>query len=460
MMNTATAAAPAVNDRREIFGWLMYDWANSTFPTIVAGALFGPYLNGLAQTASIEQGLGDNGVVLSLGIFGAITAKSLFATCVSISVLLQVLLLPFLGSIADYTGLKKRLMMATCFVGAFATCCMAFLTGDLYLWGGLLFIIANLSFGASIVLYNAFLSDICTPERRDAVSSRGFALGYIAGGLVLGLSMILVSWGKAHGMTAQAVRAALLLSGVWWAGFALLTFRRLRSRPPARHLSPGRSVWTIGLSELRTTFRELRRLPHTLKFLIGYLFYNDGIQTVISVAAVFLTEELFPKGGAATPGESQAFILKVFLMTQLVAFVSALAFGRIAAVIGTRRAILLTLLLWIGVVIYAHGFVPTMFNAWSMSGVIAVALGGSQALSRSLFANMIPRGYEASFFSFYEVSARGTAWMGPLLFGIVVARTGSSRAAILSLIVFFVLGTLVLASTDTDRAIREAAAAE
>lgn len=450
--NVATEpAAPIVNDRREIFGWMMYDWANSTFSATVAGALLSPYLTALAQAA-----VGENGVVLSLGPLGALTAKSFFPICISISVFLQVFMLPILGAIADYSHLKKRLMAVFCYTGVIATCLLFFITGNLYLLGGLLFIIANLSFGAAIVLYNAFLPEICTEDQTDKVSSRGFALGYLGGGILLALNFVLLLTRESLGIDAGlAVRISLLSAGVWWGGFAVITFTRLRTRGQARSLPPGKTYLTVGFSELGATFRELARLPSTLKYLVAYLLYNDGIQTVIGLASVFLSQELFNDQQRAA-GDDQQFVLMIFLMVQFVAFFGALVFERIAAAVGTKRAILISLVLWSGVVIYAYGFLATTAQAWGMAAVIAVVLGGSQALSRSLYARMIPAGREASFFGIYEVSERGTSWIGPLIFGVVVGATGSYRDAILSLIVLFIGGMILLALTDTNRAIREA----
>ena len=446
-----TPEALLVNDRREIFGWMMYDWANSAFSTTVAGALLSPYITTLAQA-----NVGENGVVLSLGPLGALTAKSFFPICIAVSVLLQVFLLPVLGAIADYSHLKKRLMALFCYIGAIATCLLFFVTGNLYLLGGLLFIVANLSFGASIVLYNAFLPDICTEDQSDKVSSRGFALGYMGGGLLLAMNFGLLLAGSKLGISpGLAVRLSLLSAGLWWGGFALITFARLKARAPARSLPPDKAYYTIGFSELRGTFRELARLPHTLKFLIGYLLYNDGIQTVLAMASVFLSQELFTQEQRLA-GADQTFVLEIFLMVQFVAFLGALLFERIAAAVGTKNAILISLVLWSGVVIYAYGFLQTTFQAFLMGAVIAIVLGGSQALSRSLFSRMIPAGREASFFGLYEISERGTSWIGQLIFGIVVGVTGSYREAILSLIVLFVLGTVILALTNTDRAIHEA----
>ena len=447
----ASSERKIVNDRREIFGWSMYDWANSAFSTTVVAALFGPYLTALAQGA-----VGDNGVVLSLGVFGDVTAKSLFPYATSLSVFLQVFLLPILGAIADYSHHKKGLMALFCYLGAAATCLFFFITDGNYLLGALLFILANLSFGASIVLYNAFLPDICTEDQTDKVSSRGFALGYLGGGLLLAVNLGLVIGAKSIGIsTGLAVRISLLSAGLWWALFAIVTFTRLRARGAARRLPPGKTYLTIGFSELGATFRELVRLPHTTRYLVGYLFYNDGIQTVLGLASVFLAQELFVAKGLSNDS-AQSFLLGVVLMVQFVAFIGALLFERIAALIGTKRAILLSLVLWAGVVIYAYALLQTTTQAWIMSAVIAIVLGGSQALSRSLFSRMIPAGREASFFGIYEISERGTSWIGPLIFGAVVGATGSYRQAILSLIVLFILGIAILSITNTRQAVLDA----
>ena len=441
-------AAARVNDAREIRGWMMYDWANSAFVTTVGTVLLGPYLTSIAQSA-----VGENGTVLALGPL-TVTAKSLYADTVSLAVLLQVLLLPMLGAIADYTNLKKRLMAGFCYVGVVAACLLFFVTPGRHGLGALLFVIANLSFGAAVVLYNAFLNEICTPDQRDKVSSRGWALGYLGGGILLALNLALVQLGPTFGVsTGLAVRLSLLSAGVWWGGFALITFARLRTREAPRALPPGQNLIGLGFRELGSTFRELARLPHTLRYLIGYLLYNDGIQTVIALASVFLAQELFIAKGKEP---SQSFLISIILMVQFVGFFGALGFERLARWIGTKNAILVSLVLWSGVVIYAYALLQTEAQAWGMAAVIAVVLGGSQALSRSLFSRMIPAGKEASFFGMYEISERGTSWIGPLIFGRVVAATGSYRDAILSVIVLFLSGMAVLAVTDVAKAERAA----
>ena len=433
------------NNPREIFGWKMYDWANSAFSTTVAGALFAPYLTRLAQSQ-----VGENGVVLDLGFLGEVTAKSLPTLCVSISVGLQVFVLPVLGALGDYSDLKKRLMAVFCYIGVLATCLMFFITDGWHLWGGLLFIIANVCFGASIVFYNAFLPEIATDDQTDKVSSRGFAYGYLGGALLLVLNFLLVQRAESFGIsTGLAVRLSLLSAGLWWGTFALFTFYLLGSRPQKKSLPPGMGYVRAGFAEIAATFKELRRLPLTLRYLIAFLIYNDGVQTVIFAASAFLEQELFPGG-------NPAFLLQIYLMVQFVAVVGALFFERLAYLIKTKNAIMVSLVIWSGVVIYAYRYLDTVPEAWFMAGVIAIVLGGSQALSRSLFARMIPAGKEASFFGLYEVSERGTSWMGPLLFSIVIARTGSYRQALLSLIFFFVVGLIMLAITNTDKATQQA----
>src|SRR5215216_5239798 len=433
------------NNPREIFGWKMYDWANSAFYTTVVGALFSPYLTRLAQTA-----VGENGVVLNLGPLGAVTAKSLPTLCVSISVGAQVFLLPILGALGDYSDLKKRMMALFCYIAVTANCLLFFVKDDLYLLGGLVFIIANVCFGAALVFYNAFLPEITTEDQADKVSSRGYAYGYLGGAILLVFNLLLLLRAEQLGISAGlAVRLSFLSAGLWWGGFALITFSLLKSRPTKKQLPPGKSYISAGFLEVVSSFKELRRLPLTLRYLLGYLVYNDGIQTVVFAASAFLEQELFPSG-------NPVFLLEIFVMVQFVAVAGALLFERLAYLIKTKNAIIVSLIIWSSIVIYANRFLDSVPEAWVLAAAIAIVLGGSQALSRSLFSKMIPAGKEASFFGLYEVSERGTSWMGPLLFSIVIARTGSYRLALLSLIFFFVVGLFVLWTTDTDRGVREA----
>lgn len=448
----ATTHTWPVNDKREIFGWAMYDWANSAFSTTVGTVFLGPYVAGLAADAAKTF---PDGLARFFGI--PVAPDSFLPYCISFSVGLQVLFLPILGAIADYSHLRKRMMQLFATLGALATIAMFFIVGDLWWLGGVLFILANLSFGASIVLYNSYLPDIASEDQRDRVSSYGWAIGYLGGGLLLLLNLILFQFRKQIGLeTALAVRINLASAGVWWLGWSFLTWARLRTRHARRSLPSGENYVSIGFKQLRQTFREANKYPETLRFLLAYLIYNDGIQTVISISAVFAAAPLI-RGGLEI---EQGTLTMVILMIQFVAFGGALFWGRLANRVGARNAILISLVIWAVVVTYAYFGLQgdsRVTEFWVLGGVIALVLGGSQAISRSLFAQMIPPGKEAEFFSFYEVSERGTSWLGPLLFGLVNQVLGSLRPAILSLIFFFVVGLILLAfNVNVPLAIKEA----
>ena len=433
--------APLINDKREIRGWMLYDFANSAFSTTVVTTFLGPYL-----TSVIESQVGDGGSFTLLGI--PIAAESFFTYCVSLSVLLQVFFLPILGAIADYSNLKKRMMLFFAVLGAVCTIGLFFITGPLYVFGGLLFILANLAFGASIVFYNAFLPQISSPDQRDKVSSRGWALGYIGGGLLLLLNLILYQFSDKVGLDgAMAARISLASAGVWWLVFGYLAIRQLHERGAERELPPGDSYLTIGFKQLGRTLREIRHYPMTIRYLIAYLLYNDGIQTVIVVSALFGAQEL---------GMESSTLIMVILMVQFMAFFGALLFGFIAGRIGAKRAIIGSLLIWSAISVWALLSLRSATEFWLLGACVALVMGGSQALSRSLFSQMIPASREAEFFGFYEISDKGTSWIGTMLFGVVTQLTGSMRTAIFSLIVLFISGLLILITVDVPRAIREA----
>ena len=466
----AAASAPLVNDKREIFGWAMYDWANSAFSTTVGTVFLGPYVASLAAAAAKAEFLLRNGVEwneklhppLLASLFGLPVAPDSFLPyCVSISVGLQVLFLPILGAIADYSHLRKRMMQIFATFGALTTMAMFLLTDSVWWLGGLLFILANLAFGAAIVFYNAYLPDIASEDQRDRVSSYGWAMGYLGGGLLLLLNLALYQLRDQIGLeTGLAVRINLASAGVWWLGWAFLTWTRVRPRHAARALPPGENYISIGFKQLRQTFREANKYPHTLRFLLAYLIYNDGIQTVIAISATFAAAPL-TRGGLQI---EQGTLTMIILMIQFVAFGGALLWGRLAGRVGAKNAILISLVIWAAVVIYAYFGMrgdSRVTEFWILGACIALVLGGSQAISRSLFAQMVPPGKEAEFFSIYEISERGTSWSGPLIFGVVNQWQGSLRPAILSLIFFFVVGLILLAfNVNVPRAIAESGRAQ
>lgn len=427
--------------RRERVGWYFYDWANSAFPTTVVTVFLGPWLTTVTKAAADGEGF-----VYPLGI--KVHAGSFFPYVVSLSVLAQVLTLPVLGAIADYSHRKKEMLGLFAYLGAGATFALYAVHGTSYLPGGVLFLFANVSFGASVVFYNAFLPDLASPDRRDAVSSYGWAFGYLGGGLLLALNLALFSQAAALGLSVgHAVRINLASAGAWWALFTLIPLLTLRNRQPARQLRPGDHYLTVGFRQLRRTLSRVRLYPQTVLFLAAYLLYNDGIQTVIALASQFGQEEL---------GLPISTLTSVILMVQFVAFFGALAFNRVAEVLGTKRAIMVSLVIWTGTVTYAYGWLRTGGQFFALGAAIAIVLGGSQALSRALYSLMIPKGQEAEYFSLYEVSERGTSWLGPLLFGLALQFTGSYRIAILSLSVFFLLGLVLLAFVNVRDAVLEA----
>lgn len=432
---------PPASTRRERVSWYFYDWANSAFPTTVVAVFLGPYLTTIAKAAADAEGF-----VRPLGI--PISAAAYFSYIIAASVGLQIFFLPILGAVADYSRLKKQLLGLFAYLGALATAGMFFLAGTNYVLGGSLFILANVSFGAAIINYNAFLNEIAAPDERDRVSSTGWAFGYLGGGLLLALNLLLFSQAGALGLTSgEAARICLASAGVWWGIFALVPLTGLRSRQPTRRLPPGEGYLAVGFRQLARTLRAARAYPQTLLFLGAYLLYNDGIQTVIALSSQFGQEEL---------GLSLSILPAFFLMVQFVAFFGALGFGWIAGRLGGKRAIALSLVVWTVALAYAYGFLQTTAEFFALGAVIALVLGGSQALSRSVFSLMIPKDQEAEYFSLYEVSEKGTSTLGPLVFGLALQFTGSYRLGILSPVLFFVVGLTLLLLVDVRRAAAEA----
>jgi len=418
--------------RRQQRGWYFYDWANSAFSTTVGTVFLGPYLTNLANDAA------DTGQpVTLLGLF-SVAPGAYIAFVISLSVLLQVVTMPIVGAIADNAQSKRRILGVTAFLGAAATMAL-FLVQNSYQLGGVLFIIANVAFGCSVVVYNSFLPDIATPEERNAVSSRGWALGYVGGIVLLVLNLVLFLGHSAFGITeGMAVRISLLSAGLWWALFTIIPLALLKDMP--HHDRPVGNVVTSGFTSLGRTLGELPRYPQALLFIIAFFFFNDGIQTVIGLSATFASEEL--KLGTTV-------IISAVIVVQVVGIAGALLLGRWATRIGAKRVVLVTLALWAVMLLVAY-LIPANASAMFlvMAAGIGFILGGSQALSRSLFSQLIPRDREAEYFSLYEVSGGASSILGPLVFGLSIAFLDSYRIAILSLVVFFIVGGLLLSRVN------------
>ncbi len=422
---------------RQRFGWYVYDWANSGFYTTVVTVFFMPYVTELAAA-----GAGPDHYIRLLGIP---IYREAWSTLVMVAaVALQVLVLPVVGAIADASASRKRLLALTAYVGSAATIAMYALHGTRWALGGALFVVANLAFGASIVVSNAFLNDLAKEDERDAVSSKGWALGYAGGGLLLVIDLMLVRYAKQLGMTVgDAVRTSLALSGVWWAVFTLAPMALLRDRAPAaRH---GAAIGDA-FRQLGRTLRGLRAYPQALTFLVAYLLYNDAVQGVIGLSGQFANREL---------GIRYEDLVLVILAVQFIGLGGALLFGQVARAAGAKRAVLAQLVIWIAVIVGVWKAVYTLRGFWVASVFVGLVLGGTQALSRSLYSVTIPKAREAEYYGLYEVADKGSSWLAPAAFFVGLQATHSYRAAIFTLVIFFVLGFAALLRVDVGRGMED-----
>ncbi len=430
---------------KEQRAWYVYDWANSAFATTVAGVLFGPYIKGIAENAAVDNRISVIGISIAPG--------ALPAFIITASTILSAILLPLLGAVADRTSRKKDLLAGFAWAGSAAAAVLFFVTGDNWQLGAIAFLVANLCFAASAVFNDAILPLISDEHERDRVSSRGWAMGYAGGGLLLAVNFGLVTAHDTFGLTeGMAARISMLSAAVWWAAFTFVPFRGIKNRPPMDVEAVEGGVLARSFGQLFATLKDMRNYPVALTFLVAYLFFNDGIQTVISQASIYGTDEL---------DFSLGTVLATYLLVQFVAVGGAIAFGRAAGKRGAKNVILVGLAIWMGIVTAAL-FLPTgQIVPFLLLGVaIGVVLGGTQALARSYFSLLIPSGKEAEYFSIYHAMDRGTSWFGTLVFGVVYQLTDSYRPAIFALIAFFVVGGLLLIRVDTERGIRDAGNAD
>ena len=417
--------------RKAWFSWCLYDWANSAYATVVLAAVLPVYFVSLVPAEGAR-----------LSLFGwshNMPASALWGYAVSLSMLLVAVSAPFLGAHADRSGSRRHWLIFFCLAGSVATALLFFASTGRYLLAAGLFVIANSGFAAANIFYNAFLPALAEGKDVDRLSARGFALGYIGGGLVLLVVFMMIQFHESFGFAdaGAASRAGFLLTGLWWLLFSLPMFHYVREEVFVHEPQP----MLQGFRDYFKTFAEIRRYRDLLLFLVAFLFYNDGIQTIIVVSAIFGREEL---------GLSQGTILGAFLMIQFVAMPGALLFGRMAETFGPKKSILVSLLLFAGVTVYAF-FMAEAYEFWILGFVVALILGGSQAISRSLFASLIPSGKSAEFFGFYAISGKFASIFGPMIFALIADLTGSTRHAILALIVFFVVGIVLLLRVDIER---------
>ena len=367
---------------------------------------------------------------------------------VTFSTILSAVVLPLLGAVADRTANKKGLLAGFAWVGSAFAALLFFCTGTNWQIGALAIIGANLCLGASTVFNDSILPLISDEDERDRVSSRGWAFGYLGGGLLLAVNLAVVTLTPFGLSTGMAVRLSMLSAAVWWAAFTFIPFLGLKNRPPEHVVPESGGLVSQSFGQLWATLKDLKNYPMALTFLIAYLFFNDGIQTVIASSSTYGEKEL---------GFGTSVLIATILLVQFVAFIGALVFGKAAGRFGAKRVILTGLVIWMVIVTVALFLPEKQIVPFLIMGVsIGLVLGGTQALARSYFSLLIPRGREGEFFSFYHAMDRGTSWFGTLTFGIVYQLTDSYRPAIFALIAFFVVGGLLLTRVDTVRGIREA----
>lgn len=437
-----TALDPALARRRK--GWFLYGWGAHAFQTTVLGVFLGPYITDLAQNAA-------GGEKHHLHVFGTtILAESFFPFAVTAAALLEAAVLPLVGALADRSGRTRQLLTLAMSVGVVATLLFYTVTGQAYLYGGALFVIANLGYGCANVLANGYLPALAVPDERNAVSSRGWAIGYLGGAVLLALNLALYTLHDTFGMSqSHAARVALASAGLWWVVFGFVGLRRLTGAGRDGELRGlARPETDLGYRQIGRTLRAISANRNALLFLLAYVAYNEGVQTVISFASTYGTKEL---------GLGQSVMASAILLVQFVAFGGALWLGRLAGRHGSQRVVAGSLVAWIGVLVAA--FFLAKHSAWQfylVGCLIGVVLGGTQALSRSLFAQIIPSGQEGEYYGLYEISQNGTAWIGSLTVALALDLTSSYRLAIVSLVAFFAIGLVLLSRTDLRAAVREA----
>jgi UMF1 family MFS transporter len=430
--------------RPELRAWAMYDWAVSALQTTVLVAVFPIFFVRVAGADVPET-----------------RATQALAAANTLAAVIVALLSPILGALSDVAAAKKRMLLASMLVGATATAGMFFIRrGDLGL-ASALFVIALVGATASVVFYEALLPHLAKPGEIDRVSSAGYAIGYIGGGVLLALNLAWIqqpAWfglPSGEGLTERAAslpaRLAFVSVAVWWIVFSIPLLRRVPE--PPRTLEPdeypGQNVLLVPFVRLKETFGQLWGFRQAFLMLMAFLVYNDGIQTIIKMATAYGTEI----------GIGQSALITAVLMVQFVGVPFAFLFGMLAGRIGAKRAVFLGLLVYTGISIVGY-FMTTAAHFFLLAGLVGMVQGGTQALSRSLFATLIPAHKSGEFFGFYSVFEKFSSIFGPLVFAATIALTGSSRNAILSVILFFGVGAALLALVDVDEGRRAARAAE
>ena len=418
--------------RPELRAWVMYDWANSAFMATIVAAVFPIYFSTVAA-ADLPPS----------------EASFRFALATTVGLLIVAVLSPILGAVADFAGIKKRLLGTFMLLGCTATACMFFIQQGDWRLASVLFILGNIGASGSFVFYDSLLPHVARPHEMDRVSTAGYALGYLGGGLLLALNIAWIQWPDVFGLTdsASATRLSFLSVAVWWLGFSIPLFRGVPEPPRMLESDEqrGQPVLRAAFSRLGETLRELRGYRHAFVMMLAFLIYNDGIGTIIRMATTYGTEIGLP----------QSSLITALLLVQFVGVPFAFLFGQIANLIGAKASIFVALFVYMGISVLGY-FMTTPLHFYLLALAVGVVQGGSQALSRSLFASMIPQHKSSEFFGFFGVFEKFAGIAGPALFGVMILVTGSSRNAILSVIVFFVVGALLLTTVNVAEGQRAA----
>lgn len=444
-MGTQTDPRADVHVQR---AWYQYDWAASAYPTPVLTVFLALYLTGIGEAAARDAGAscadGSALVDCDLGLFGAtFPAGSLWGYLLVVGTVVQLVVLPVTGIVADRTGRWSTVLAACVALGAGATACLALAAGTDWVLGSVLFVVANTGFGGAQVVYNCYLPRVATREHRDAVAARGTGLGYLGAGLILVAQLVVYLGHAGFGLSeADAVRCCFLVSGLWWAGFAIRPLRALRRFDPAR--SPSGAPGPAYSMSVAAALRAAARYPLTLRFLGVFFVFAAGVNTVNSVAAQYGEREI---------GLFQDALVPILVAVQFVGAIGSALHGALAGRLGTRNAVLVSLGCWAALICIGY-FVPRGFTLGYalLSCGVGLVMGGTLALSRSLFSTMIPPGQEPWFFSLFGVVDRASLAMGPMVFAAVAQLSGSFRPAMMSTLVFFVGGAVLLALLPTTRA--------
>ncbi len=420
------------NYKKIINSWSMYDWANSAFATTIMAAVLPIYYSTIA-----EPSLSPN------------QATAYWGYTNSIALILVALIGPILGAIADFRGAKKRYLTYFVLIGITATALMYFLTSGDWLFASILFIVGNIGFAGANVFYDSLLPHIAQRGDIDQVSTRGYALGYLGGGILLAINLAMIMLSPDH-LTALMTRLSLASVAIWWLLFAIPLMRNVPE--PPRHVSEQEmdsNQISAGFKRLVETFKEIRNYGELFKFLVAFWLYADGIGTIIKMATIYGNEI----------GIGQNDLIGALLMVQFVGIPFSFAFGWLAKKIGSKKSIYLTLVVYAMISIGGY-FMKSALHFWILGFGVALVQGGSQALSRSLYGRMVPKARSAEFFSFFSVSGKFAGAFGPLVFGVVSQLFGNSRLGIVSLIVFFIAGGFMLTRVDEEKGIRVAQEAD